>query len=198
MRIILAIILLFGIIYSASDTQIELSLAQKCLPTNETINLLTASSSSGPIEDAVVIIDDVDPLKRILSDKTNESGQLEFQGCEDSYEVRVIAPGFETKKVTYTLGSCTCSYAPPVVEEDAPEEPVTEDDVQEEPSEDTTETTEEQETENQPRENNNQKTEIREENEVSPLPERRKPLPCCISPLFVLLLGGFVIGKYYK
>ncbi|MBU0527478.1 carboxypeptidase-like regulatory domain-containing protein [Candidatus Micrarchaeota archaeon] len=194
MKILLALLLIFGMSYAATLMTFDVKTENTCDEKTEITRVTVTSGSNKPVENAYVKVEDIDPWKQKTSGTVDSDGVFEFEGCGDTWNVTVSYGGYETKIKTIELGSCGSCVAAP---EPEPEENETEADPPPvEPEEETT-TPPVVDAPKVTPPPTNPKPELYETDDEEPEEEttnEKKPLPCCASTTILLgLVGLFAI-----
>jgi hypothetical protein len=199
MKYLAVMLLVFGLVHSASLSTLNMEIENSCDETDEIVIVTVTSSSGKGIEGAYIKVEDIDPWKSKTSGVANEDGVFEFEGCGDTWNITASYGGYETKTETFTLGACnSCTSAPPPEPEppEPPEEP-TENETAPTPPDPPAEPTPEppaQDTTPPPADSGNTVTPPPEETEEEETEKPgKRPLPCCASSAILFAVAGFVI-----
>ncbi len=195
MKVLLALLLIFGMSYAAMLMTFDVEIENTCDEETEVTRVTVTSGSSNPVENAYVKVEDIDPWKQKTSGIVDSDGVFEFEGCGDTWNVTVSYGGYETTIETVELGSCGSCVAVP---EPEPEENETEADPPPvEPPEEETTTPPVVDPPEVTKPTTPPVPELYETDDEEPEEEtinEKKPLPCCASTTILLgLVGLFAI-----
>jgi len=181
--------------YAATLMTFDVETENTCDDETEITRVTVTGSSSKPVENAYVKVEDIDPWKQKTSGIVDSDGIFEFEGCGDTWNITVSYGGYETKQITFDLGACGSCVAPPEPEPE-PEENETESDPPpvEPPEENETAPPVVDPPEVTPPPPSPE-PELYETNDPEPEEQttaEKKPLPCCTSTAILLGLVGLL------
>jgi hypothetical protein len=94
--------------------KLELDIKPVCSGTAVTGETAIVKSEGVPLSGAYVSVEDLNPAKKIAAGNTDGTGQFQFPGCGDEYNVRASKGGYESVEVNVTLMECNeCPLPPP-------------------------------------------------------------------------------------
>ncbi len=145
-------------------------------------NIVTVTDDGEPVVGAYVNVEDIDPWKKKTSGTVNSTGQFEFTGCEDTYNITASYGGYESKTITVDLPACQCIESEP--EEEPGGEPVEEE--EDAPEDQPPAGSQPADSEPPPASQPAETPPSEDAEESVGEPQEKKPLPCCPAG-FVLL-----------